>query len=399
MDSNTTSTILIGVFVVATIIALAYYLWPVSKPIPNSTLSGIVPIVAPQQLAQSMPAPTQAPVSAPILTDTPVVNTNTPISVSTPITSVDVPTNSDLNTTLTLPATITPAPITIDTPINTPINTPITPMPAPITTPTTYQTTSAIVPITTQPIADSTTGSTTITGAITGAVAAVVAAITPAISSSADCNTAGANYLKSVNKTHNMPIKIGSWDTIRPGCSVQSGGDWSINWNTNSAGADTKGMYTDVPYSFLNPTTVLSAVDCDKAGTNYRAYYNKTTPRMMQSGSWNDIKPGCSVQSGGDWATHWNTNSAGADTKSMYTEVLPSFITWTAPDITPPGCTPCSIKGLYVCPADKIVAPGLWYNNQASQISSFRLPSYDPASPTIYIDGKGYYFRQAKATC
>jgi hypothetical protein len=214
----------------------------------------------------------------------------------------------------------------------------------------------------------------------------------------ADCEKAGINYRIYYNKTTPRPIQIGSWPQLNPGCSVQTGGDWATHWNNNSAGSDIYNKYTTVLPSFINSAGISNATDCEKAGANYRIYSNKTTPRPIQIGSWAQLNPGCSVQSGGDWATHWNTYSAGSDIYNKYTTVLPSFINWTAPEITPSGCTRCS-TGVYVCPANKIVAPGLWYNNQASQISSYRLPAYDPETPPINIDGKGYYFRQLKTAC
>lgn len=74
--------------------------------------------------------------------------------------------------------------------------------------------------------------------------------------------------------------------------------------------------------------------------------------------------------------------------------VLSAPVSTEPVEVIPSGCTKCS-TGLYACSADKIVAPGQWFNNQASQISTYRLPAYDPATPNITIDGVGYYFRQA----
>lgn len=366
-----TKTILIGALVVATIIALVYYLRPVSKPTSNQTVSGIVPIIPPTQLAQSMPTTTSAPVDASVLTPTTTVSdiTGSNSSLSTSISKVDVPTNSDLNTTLTLPATITPAPIT-PAPI-TPVATTVVPttttsaivpittiLPATTVSPTTVASTTAVAstttvaptttvspitvvssptttvspstavssPATTTATTTAATTTTSITSAITNAVTAVVAAIIPKISTAEECEKAGANYRIYYSKTTPRPIQIGSWAQLNPGCSVQTGGDWATHWNTYSAGSDIYNKYTSVPYSFLNSAGISNATDCEKAGINYRIYYNKTTPRPIQIGSWPQLNPGCSVQTGGDWATHWNNNSTGSDIYNRYTTVLPSFI-------------------------------------------------------------------------
>lgn len=74
--------------------------------------------------------------------------------------------------------------------------------------------------------------------------------------------------------------------------------------------------------------------------------------------------------------------------------VLSAPVSTGSVEVIPSGCTKCS-TGLYACSADKIVALGQWFNNQASLISTYRLPAYDPATPNIMIDGVGYYFRRA----
>ena len=53
-----------------------------------------------------------------------------------------------------------------------------------------------------------------------------------------------------------------------------------------------------------------------------------TAKRTMQTGSWHWVPPGCSVQSGGDFAAHWNT--AGGKNDGSYTGVhVSNFIRWT----------------------------------------------------------------------
>jgi len=41
--------------------------------------------------------------------------------------------------------------------------------------------------------------------------------------------------------------------------------------------------------------------------------------RNTQSGDWSWVPPGCTVQSGGDWAPHWNTRSGTCKSDSVYT--------------------------------------------------------------------------------
>ena len=53
-----------------------------------------------------------------------------------------------------------------------------------------------------------------------------------------------------------------------------------------------------------------------------------TAKRTMQTGSWHWVPSGCSVQSGGDFAAHWNT--AGGKNDGSYTGVhVSNFIRWT----------------------------------------------------------------------
>ena len=46
-----------------------------------------------------------------------------------------------------------------------------------------------------------------------------------------------------------------------------------------------------------------------------------TAKRSLVTGSWSHVLPGCSVQSGGDWAAHFNSNSAGIKNDGSYTAV------------------------------------------------------------------------------
>jgi hypothetical protein len=142
-----------------------------------------------------------------------------------------------------------------------------------------------------------------------------------------ECNRAGNNYLKERGFTPGRPIQAGSWSWVNPGCTVQSGGDWAIHWNSDPNGKDERYHYTTINPSYLNmgsvntPTNITTFEECDRAGNKYLADIGKTPARPIQTGSWYWVLPKCSVQSGGDWAIHWNTDDNGKDNESIYTSV------------------------------------------------------------------------------
>jgi virginiamycin B lyase len=103
-------------------------------------------------------------------------------------------------------------------------------------------------------------------------------------------------------------VQSGNWAHVPSGCSVQSGGDWAAHYNTHPKGRNSGGNYTIVkPTS----TAISSAQEClNKA---VEVYGNKVkASRSVQSGNWDHVPSGCSVQSGGDWAAHYNTHPKGA---------------------------------------------------------------------------------------
>jgi hypothetical protein len=58
--------------------------------------------------------------------------------------------------------------------------------------------------------------------------------------------------------------------------------------------------------------TVITDPDkCTAAGNEKRTSTGKATGRPIQIGSWFWVPYGCSVQSGGDWATHLNSDNSG----------------------------------------------------------------------------------------
>jgi hypothetical protein len=51
--------------------------------------------------------------------------------------------------------------------------------------------------------------------------------------------------------------------------------------------------------------------ECEAAANSLVPNGHKVRP--LQSGSWNYVPPGCSVQSGGDWAVHYNTEKKASN--------------------------------------------------------------------------------------
>lgn len=74
-------------------------------------------------------------------------------------------------------------------------------------------------------------------------------------------------------------------------------------------------------------------------------------------------------------------------------------ITPSEPGAVKSGCTECTTPGLFWCPAGVIKYPGSPYDGKAAQISSYRVPQYDPVNPPITLNGDGYYWRQISTGC
>ena len=62
------------------------------------------------------------------------------------------------------------------------------------------------------------------------------------------------------------------------------------------------------------------------------------------------------------------------------------------------GCTRCS-EGLYWCQKGVIDHPGIWYDGQAAQVSTYRVAEYDPVEPAFNVDGTPLYWRQLAESC
>jgi len=112
---------------------------------------------------------------------------------------------------------------------------------------------------------------------------------------------------KVTEKRPKLMTSSKGWNHVPQGCSVQSGGDWAAHWNVKD-GAN-QGIYSKV--GDTGPTITKS--NClDRAISQYG---DKVTKRRkhLSAGGWNHVPQGCSVQSGGDWAAHWNTKDGKDD--------------------------------------------------------------------------------------
>ena len=99
-------------------------------------------------------------------------------------------------------------------------------------------------------------------------------------------------------------LVAGSWGHVPPGCTVQSGGDWAAHYNR---GHGASGHYTTVV-----PTRAVSEADCLAAAVAQYGSKVQASRGGLVAGSWGHVPPGCTVQSGGDWAAHYNRGSGAS---------------------------------------------------------------------------------------
>jgi len=97
------------------------------------------------------------------------------------------------------------------------------------------------------------------------------------------------------------------------GCSVQAKGDWAAHWNINPGGLNTNYVYRRVQPMVSKGECYLAAIaQFGQKVIKKRNFLVETCPIFNKnSASCSDIPYGCSIQSTGDFAAHWNANIYG----------------------------------------------------------------------------------------
>jgi hypothetical protein len=101
--------------------------------------------------------------------------------------------------------------------------------------------------------------------------------------------------------------------------------DEFCNANPYDAGCISKSLgayFTTHPMCPEFPARMNDISECQSYGDKYIACQGKTAGRTIQSGSWPHVPYGCSVQKGGDWAIHWNTDLTGPNTSNADYQLL-----------------------------------------------------------------------------
>jgi hypothetical protein len=151
------------------------------------------------------------------------------------------------------------------------------------------------------------------------------------------CDAAAKSVLPP-DATQGRPTLVaGSWDHVPSGCSVQSDGDWASHYNRRGSPSASRGAEYSPVCQEAKVTYVLgeagatscegvgeelTQAECEHAGALLTAAAGNAQGRSLVSGSWSHVPSGCTVQSTGDWASHFNrlTNSA-ASRADEYTPV------------------------------------------------------------------------------
>merc|ERR1719329_1870557 len=141
--------------------------------------------------------------------------------------------------------------------------------------------------------------------------------------SEAQCLEAVRDLLPSGQAQGRRNLVAGSWAHVPAGCSVQSGGDWAAHYNRREE-ADNSGAYTPVcaghvpvtvhlgdTASDLCTTETVAEAACLRAVQVLLPAGRTQGRRHLVAGSWHHVPPGCSIQSGGDWAAHYNRRRTG----------------------------------------------------------------------------------------
>ena len=108
------------------------------------------------------------------------------------------------------------------------------------------------------------------------------------IPGSLDNVSQGGGWVWGVNSSHNVYR-----------CKQPCDGKWIL---------DTEGI-----------VIIRSKEECGNAAAKIYGKEKVFKRRGTQSGGWSWVPPGCTVQSGGDWAPHWNTRPGTCKSSSAYT--------------------------------------------------------------------------------
>jgi len=120
----------------------------------------------------------------------------------------------------------------------------------------------------------------------------------------------------------------GSWGHVPVGCSVQSGGDWAAHFNRRDSGSNS-GIYSpvctgpQVANMLVAHMGVAASDTCGSTSVNEAECLEAVRALLpagqaqgrshLVAGSWGHVPVGCSVQSGGDWAAHFNRRASGSN--------------------------------------------------------------------------------------
>jgi hypothetical protein len=130
----------------------------------------------------------------------------------------------------------------------------------------------------------------------------------------------GGGYVWGVNSNHNVYR-----------CKDPCDGNWIL---------DTAGIKEDTGGTIGNKN------ECGNAAAKIYGNAKVFKSRDTQSGNWSWVPPGCTVQSGGDWAPHWNTRSGTCKSSSVYTCVENKTPSKNTPSMVQLSCSNQYVYGI-----------------------------------------------------
>ena len=140
------------------------------------------------------------------------------------------------------------------------------------------------------------------------------------IPGSLDNVSQGGGWVWGVNSSHNVYR-----------CKQPCDGKWIL---------DTVGIKEDTGGS------IGSRDECGNAAAKIYGKEKVFKRRGTQSGGWSWVPPGCTVQSGGDWAPHWNTRSGTCKSDSVYTCVKNKKKSYQVPSLVQLSCSNTHVYGI-----------------------------------------------------